>query len=69
MLLLLNVVCPVLESAVLIPFNIKVLIKEEQYTTFFGLSASLVPILPGVLEIISGVYLISGLYEIRKFYK
>jgi hypothetical protein len=67
-LLVLNFVCPVLESAVLIPFNI-MYFKGEQYSAFFSFVAACVPILPGVLEIISGVYLIKGLAAIRKFYK
>lgn len=60
---------PVLEAAVLIPFNCKLLIQDEPISPLLGFAAAVLPMIPGILEVISGVFLLKGVTEIRKFYR
>ena len=68
MLLFLNVIFPVVTGCVLVPFNVEVY-KDTTQAEWIVFLATFAPILTGLMQIISGVFLMAGVYTIRRFFK
>ena len=54
---------------VLIPFNVKALLHQTQPKLLLDVLASSIPLCIFLLQIISGVFLMAGVYQIRHFYE
>lgn len=67
-LLALNILFPVVTGIVLVPFNIDVESGSLPSTVLIYL-ITFAPVLTGVMQIVSGVFLMIGVFNIRKYFK
>ena len=64
---MLNILFPLLESITLINYNSTRIIADQPPSKFAKYSLSIVTTMVGLLQTISGIYLIRGVYLIRRF--
>ena len=69
LLLVCNVLFPLLEAVVLIPFNTQLFIEGLVPGKIVSYCADIVPDLVGVFQIVSGVILNVGVYRIHSYFK